>query len=45
VGTDSGKISSLLVCISIHPSVNYVSFDFLIEMCIVIKPTPIGGRG
>jgi hypothetical protein len=29
VGADSGKVSSLLVCISVHSHVDYVSFDFL----------------
>jgi hypothetical protein len=29
VGADSGRVSSLLVCISVHFPVDYVSFDFL----------------
>jgi hypothetical protein len=29
VGADSGKVSSLLVYISVHSPVDYVSFDFL----------------
>ena len=29
MGADSGRVSSLLVCISVHAPVDYVSFDFL----------------
>ncbi len=29
MGADSGKVSSLLVYISVHSPVDYVSFDFL----------------
>jgi hypothetical protein len=29
VGTNSGEVSCSLVCIGVHSSVNYVSFDFL----------------
>ncbi len=29
VGTDSGKVSSSLICIGIHPLVVYITFDFL----------------
>ncbi len=26
---DSGKVSSSLICIGFHPSVDYITFDFL----------------
>jgi hypothetical protein len=29
MGVDSGRVSSLLVCISVHSPVDYVLFDFL----------------
>ncbi len=29
MGTDSGQDSSSLVCIGVHPSVNYIALDFL----------------
>jgi hypothetical protein len=29
VGADSGEVSFSLIGASVHPSINYVSFDFL----------------
>ncbi len=29
MGTESSKVPSLLICVDVHPSVDYITFDFL----------------